>query len=121
MLSFQLYVERNNLGALNLYSSRPHAFTEEIGLLFASHAAVAYAAARTAANLNTALDTRGTIGQATGIIMERYHIGVDQAFAVLTRFSQHSNRKLRDVAIQVVQDTHDGHRSFTDLDPTAEP
>jgi GAF domain-containing protein len=46
MLSFQLYVEHDNLGALNLYSRDTDAFTdesEEIGMLFATHAAVAMA------------------------------------------------------------------------------
>ena len=46
MLSFQLFVERDNVAAFNLYSSRFDAFdveSEHIGRLFASHAAVAFA------------------------------------------------------------------------------
>lgn len=113
MLSFQLYVENRNLGALNLYSGRPGAFTDDsdnIGLLLASHAAIAFAGAQNSANLHIALDSRAAIGQATGILMERYRLGMDRAFGVLVRFSQQSNRKLADVASQIVHDTHAGHR-----------
>jgi GAF domain-containing protein len=101
MLSFQLYVEGDNLGALNLYSRTPNAFddeSEQVGLLFASHAAVAIADARKVDDLSRAIDTRDVIGQAKGILMERYSITGDQAFRVLTRISQNSHRKLRDVA-----------------------
>jgi transcriptional regulator with GAF, ATPase, and Fis domain len=55
MLSFQLYVEKDNLGALNLYSYRPNAFDDEsehVGLMFASHAAVPFADAQRIDQLN---------------------------------------------------------------------
>ena len=106
MLSFQLFVEKDNLGALNLYASRAHAFDDEsehVGLLFASHAAVAFAEVRKVENMGHALDTRDVIGQAKGILMERYTLTGQQAFAVLTRYSQAQNRKLRDVAQQLVE------------------
>jgi hypothetical protein len=67
MLSLQLYVEGDNLGALNLYSRTPNAFddeSEQVGLLFASHAAVAYAGVRKEAQLARAVDSRDLIGQA---------------------------------------------------------
>ncbi|HET9871449.1 MAG TPA: GAF and ANTAR domain-containing protein [Propionibacteriaceae bacterium] len=101
MLSFQLYVERDNLGALNLYGSRPNSFNDEserVGLLFASHAAVAFAQAQKLDQMAVGLDHRDVIGQAKGILMERYSIDAVPAFALLVRTSQHSNRKLRDVA-----------------------
>lgn len=109
MLAFQLYVERDNLGALNLYSRRPHAFDEEserVGLLFASHAAVAFAEARQQDQMNAGFDTRDLIGQAKGILMERYKISAVSAFAVLVRVSQNSNRKLRDVADELCRTRH---------------
>jgi GAF domain-containing protein len=105
ILCFQLYVEDDNLGALNLYSYEAHSFDDEsehVGLLFASHAAVAYAAVRQQANLSRSLATRQLIGQAQGILMERHGITGDQAFAVLTRASQNCNIKLRDVAEHLV-------------------
>jgi len=105
MLSIQLYVEGDDLGALNLYGRAPHAFTDEsedIGLLFAAHAAVAYAGARKSGQLTNALASRDVIGQAKGILMERYAITADRAFLILTRISQDSNRKLFDVASTIV-------------------
>ncbi len=101
MLSFQLYVEGDDLGALNLFSRTPGAFddaSEHVGLLFAAHAAVAYAAVREREGLTRAVATRQLIGQAQGILMERYRLGADDAFALLVRASQHRNVKLRDVA-----------------------
>lgn len=101
MLSFQLYVEGDNLGALNLYSRESNAFdddSEHVGLMFAAHAAVAMADARKIQQLHQAVAARDVIGQAKGILMERFKITADQAFRVLVRTSQHNNRKLRDVA-----------------------
>ncbi len=105
MLSFQLYVEGDNIGALNLYAKETNAFTDEsehVGLLVAAHAAVAFAEARKTEQLQEALTTRDLIGQAKGILMERHKITGEQAFVILTRASQNSNLKLRDVAIRLV-------------------
>jgi transcriptional regulator with GAF, ATPase, and Fis domain len=106
MLSFQLFVQEDNLGALNLYSAEKHAFDEDsehIGLLFASHAAVAMSGAQRQEHLNKAIAARDVIGQAKGILMERYKLTADQAFSVLARASQHSNTKLIDVARSVAE------------------
>ncbi len=106
MLSFQLYVEGDNLGALNLYSRQAGAFDDEsehVGLLFASHAAIAYDAVRQQAGLARSVATRQLIGQAQGILMERHKITADQAFGLLVRASQHRNHKLRDVADALVR------------------
>lgn len=106
MLAFQLYVEGDNLGALNLYSRRPGTFDDEsehVGLLFASHAAIAYSAARRQSELVRAVGTREVIGQAQGILMERNRITADEAFGRLVRASQHRNLKLRDVADHLVR------------------
>jgi hypothetical protein len=81
---FQLFVEGDDLGALNLLARRPRAFTDEserIGLLFASHAAVALVQAQKLNHLSTALVSRDVIGRAKGVLMERYKITADQAFA----------------------------------------
>jgi transcriptional regulator with GAF, ATPase, and Fis domain len=82
MLAFQLYVEGDNLGALNLYARTAGAFDDEsehVGLLFAAHAAVAYAGVRKQSQLQQAIATRELIGQACGILMERYKITADRA------------------------------------------
>ncbi|MDG4791550.1 GAF and ANTAR domain-containing protein [Micromonospora sp. WMMD1102] len=101
MLSFQLYVEHDNLGALNLYSPEAGTFddeSEQVGLLFAAHAAVAMAGARREYDLGQAIGTRDLIGQAKGILMERYRLTADQAFVLLVRTSQHTNVKVSEVA-----------------------
>ena len=101
MLSFQLYVVRDNLGALNLYSDEPGAFTDEseyIGLMFAAHAAVALIGAQQQQNMTLAVSMRDLIGQAKGILMERHRITAEQAFDLLVRASQRTNTKLADIA-----------------------
>ncbi len=106
MLCFQLFVVGDDLGALNLLARRPGAFTDEserIGLLFASHAAVALAQAQRLDHLGTALANRDVIGQAKGVLMERYKISAEQAFALLARASQDANRKLVEVAEWLTQ------------------
>ncbi len=91
---------------LNLYSRSPGALDalEPLTSMFVSHAAVAWCGAVQVRNLSDALDRRKTIGQAIGIVMERYTVGEDAAFAFLTRASQTGNLKLRDVAAQIVTD-----------------
>ncbi|HSP38670.1 MAG TPA: GAF and ANTAR domain-containing protein [Frankiaceae bacterium] len=106
MLSFQLFTDGRNLGALNLYSCRPHAFHSDsvyVGGLFASHAAVALRGAQMQKQLNQAVESRDVIGQAKGILMERHTISSDQAFALLVRTSQTTHRKLIEVAELLVR------------------
>jgi hypothetical protein len=101
MLSFQLFVKGDNLGALNLYGDDVNVFdaeSEQVGLLVAAHAAVAFSDAQEIGQLTHALDTRDLIGQAKGILMERFKISSQQAFQILVRASSESNIKLRDVA-----------------------
>ncbi|SCK36332.1 GAF and ANTAR domain-containing protein [Streptomyces sp. WMMB 322] len=107
MMGFLLYTEDDNLGALDLYSSKPKVFTprsEHVGWLLASHAAVAFSSARTHAQMNAAMETRHSIGEAIGIVMERYHLDENQAFAVLKKSSQDRNIKLREI-VRVVTET----------------
>jgi GAF domain-containing protein len=104
MVCFRLFVEGDRLGALNMYASAAHAFdddSQDIGRLFAAHAAIAVAGAEHEEHLRTALTSRDIIGQAKGILMERHKLTAVQAFAVLTRVSQELNRKLVDVALEV--------------------
>ncbi|MEX5258565.1 GAF and ANTAR domain-containing protein [Kocuria arenosa] len=101
MLCFQLYVEDDNLGALNVYGTDTGVFdaeSAEIGLLVAAHAAVAFADAKRISNLLEAVRTRDLIGQAKGILMERFKITDHQAFLILATASSKTNIKLRDVA-----------------------
>jgi GAF domain-containing protein len=99
-------------GALNLYARYPQAFgviDRGRAVLLAAMAGLAYSTAltheedeRREANLHAALATREIIGQAQGILMEREHLTSTQAFDILRRASQHLNRKLRDVAQNLV-------------------
>jgi GAF domain-containing protein len=101
MLAVQLYVTGDNLGALNLHSRQPDSFTDEseqVALMLAAHAAVALAGAQARAHMQTAVNSRDLIGQAKGILMERYKISSHDAFRLLVVASQNTNIKLFDVA-----------------------
>jgi GAF domain-containing protein len=105
MLSTRLFTAEKQLGALNVYSTVADAFDQEdqeIARVLAVHAAVAVAAAQQVDGLRLAADRRTTIGKALGIIMVRYRLDDDAAFSVLRRLSSHENRKLFDVAQEVV-------------------
>ncbi|MFQ1002228.1 GAF and ANTAR domain-containing protein [Modestobacter sp. SSW1-42] len=109
LLCFQLFVEGDNLGALNLYSRRAGGFdaeSREVGQLFAAHAAVALAGAEHESNLRAGMDHRDLIGQAKGILMERHKLTAVQAFDLLVRTSSLTNRKLRDVADELTSTGH---------------
>ncbi|WP_344172730.1 GAF and ANTAR domain-containing protein [Kribbella lupini] len=114
MLAFPLFVKDDSLCALNLYAHEAGAFTDEsehVGRLLAAQAAVAYSGAQRAENLLAALETRDLIGQAVGLLMERYSITAGRSFETLVRFSRQTNRKLRDVAAELVRNAEAGaHR-----------
>lgn len=104
MMCFQLFVQGDQMGAMNLYAGKPGAFNaegQEIGLMFAAHAAVAVAGAEHEERLRAGMTNRDVIGQAKGILMERHRVTADQAFGVLSRVSQEMNRKLVDIAHEV--------------------
>lgn len=89
------------LGALNVYDDLPDRFDDDdvaVACLLARHAALAVSTAQREAGLLQAVDTHALIGQAQGVLMERYGLESDAAFAVLARYSQDHNMKLYDVA-----------------------
>ncbi|TDW76585.1 GAF and ANTAR domain-containing protein [Kribbella pratensis] len=93
------------VGVLGLYSPDPDAFAaddEAVAHILARHASVALASARHEETMAQAIDARKLVGQAMGILMERFDIDGDRAFAVLKRYSQDTNTKLRDVAQQLI-------------------
>jgi GAF domain-containing protein len=106
VLSLQLFVEEHSMGALNVYGDATNAFDEEAentALLLAAHAAIALAGTRNVENLSLALNSRDVIGQAKGILMERYKIDPDQAFQLLVMSSQATHHKLREVAARLAE------------------
>ena len=112
MLSTPLKVLEETTGALNVYSASVTRFDEddvEMAGQFAAQASIllangaAYAAAvRKSDQLQIALQSRDLIGQAKGVLMERTGCSAEEAFDMLRRTSQHSNRKLTSVAEEVV-------------------
>ncbi|MGW6792408.1 GAF and ANTAR domain-containing protein [Streptomyces chartreusis] len=106
MMGILLFTEDEDLGALNFYSRKPGAFTENsetAAWLLASHAAVAFSSARTHSQMESAVSTRHLIGEAMGILMGSRNLTEEQAFDVLRRYSQQTNTKLRDVARQLCE------------------
>jgi transcriptional regulator with GAF, ATPase, and Fis domain len=106
VLSCQLSSPRRVLGALNLYARKPDAFDEvarEIAQIYAAHASIVVANRSLQADLRTAVDTRGTIGQAMGILIERHKVEAGRAFDMLVEASQSKHVKLRDIASLVVE------------------
>jgi transcriptional regulator with GAF, ATPase, and Fis domain len=104
-LSLQLFTNADSLGALNLYSPQLRSFDAETrgeGLAFAAQAAVALRSAQNEQHLRTAIASHNLIGQAQGILMERFKMTAERAFAVLARASQDTNVKLRDVAQRLI-------------------
>jgi GAF domain-containing protein len=111
-ISFPLGVRGNGIGALNLYSKQPAAFSyddEQVGMLFAEQASVALtnaqlydSAYRLTQQLQEALTSRAVIDQAKGILMGKEGVGPDEAFNLLRTASQRENRKLRDIAQDLV-------------------
>jgi GAF domain-containing protein len=105
VMAFQMFIAGETMGALNVYAEEPHVFGQEsraIGLIFAAHSSVAWNSARRDEQFARALSSRDTIGQAKGMIMERYSVDAVQAFEVLRKLSQDSNVPLVKVATELV-------------------
>lgn len=106
VLCLKLFTHEDVLGALNLYSRDTHVFDAD-GLdeatALAAHIAIAVSSAETQQQLREAIDTRTLIGQAVGIVMERYRLDAGTAFQVLVRTSSHANVKVRDIAAELVE------------------
>ena len=103
-LAMILVAESRQRVALNLYARDRHAFGDsfEVAELFAAQASLLLGFARTIQDLDQAVKSHTVIGQAVGIVMERYGVDQTRAFGYLTRLSQNSNTKLRTVADNLV-------------------
>jgi len=105
-LSLRLYTgPGRQMGTLNLFSKSPDAFLLEdrvSALALAAHVAVAIGAAQGRQTLESALFHRTTIGQAEGMLMQRFGLSPDAAFGALVRLSQASQTKLHHVAAEIV-------------------
>jgi hypothetical protein len=110
MLAIRLFSEEAELiGALNLYSLSRDAFADEalpICILLATHASLALTSAgqrERIINLEQAVKSNREVGVAVGVLMSRHTLTQQQAFDLLRMASQHSHRKVRDVAADVVE------------------
>ncbi|QNE18181.1 GAF and ANTAR domain-containing protein [Kribbella qitaiheensis] len=93
----------------SLYIDQPHGFDDndvEVAHILAQHASVAISTARHRVSMHQAVDARRAVGQAIGILMERYDLDTDRAFEVLKRYSQDTNHKLRAVADELIATRH---------------
>lgn len=98
--------------SLNLYASVPAPWDDDaagVARMLAGQAARLLAHASDLARceqvnstLRRALETRTIIGQAQGVLMARQGITAEDAFDILRRASQRTNRKLRDIATDIV-------------------
>jgi hypothetical protein len=109
VLSLRMLFENDQLAAgLNLYSRNCDAFAETsatVGRLLATHSALAISlvgAQQKADHLTKALDTNREIGIAIGVLMFAHKVTREQAFNLLRIVSQHSHRKLFDIARDVI-------------------
>src|SRR5699024_9701108 len=110
VMGIPLRTHEKLFGSLNLFAKSRQSFGSDeaaVATIFARHAALAIERNHTEENLQHALDARKLIGQAQGVLMERFDLDADRAFDVLRRYSQDTNTKLRDVARMIV--THRGH------------
>ncbi len=115
-LSIPLPYQGSSIGALNNYSTQPAAFAVpeslRAGLEVAEIVAVAVANADAhaqlgdqARNMRVAMESRAVIEQAKGVLMAQRRVDADQAFDILREASQRYNRKLRDIAVGIVEGT----------------
>jgi GAF domain-containing protein len=113
-MSVGLPVQRQTIGALNIYGTGDGSFdeqTQELATTFAGYAAVAVAnaglyasTAQLAAHLQRALDSRAVIDQAKGILMGRHGMSAEAAFDLMSKQSQVTNRRVRDLARDLVDE-----------------
>ena len=121
-LSVPLPYQGSTIGALNIYSTRPQAFSsaesEEAATAVAGAVAVAVVnadahdrLAEHARNMRVAMESRAVIEQAKGVLMAQRSVDAGQAFDILREASQRYNRKLRDIAAGIVASVADGRGS----------
>ncbi|WP_200216782.1 GAF and ANTAR domain-containing protein [Micromonospora coerulea] len=111
-LSLPVTVDRETVGALNLYATHPAAFTDtarQHAMAFTHQAAAALTVILRQADqallhqqLTDAMASRSVIDQALGVLMGQQRCTAAEAFVLLRQASQHRNRKLRDVAVEII-------------------
>lgn len=106
ILSFGMFGDAGTAAALNFYAEPINAFDDgsvHLGMMFATHATLVWNMVRRDQQFRAALISRDIIGQAKGMLMERFNIDATEAFRLLARLSQDSNTRVAEVARQVVE------------------
>ncbi|MFI6762668.1 GAF and ANTAR domain-containing protein [Micromonospora sp. NPDC050417] len=106
VLSVRLFTDRHTLGSLNLYATCRHAYdtgARQSALVLATHATVALVRTKEHRDMQIGLERRAVVGQACGLLMERYQLSAAAAFNLLLRVSQNTNTKLHVVAMQLIE------------------
>lgn len=107
ILAVPLLLDGALAGAINMYCTKIGGFEDggeiEFAALYAVHVAQVVASDRQVTGLQTALQSRHTIGAAQGILMERYGLTLDESFALLRRYSSTTNTKLNELAATIVE------------------
>ncbi|HWU23534.1 MAG TPA: GAF and ANTAR domain-containing protein [Nocardioides sp.] len=110
MVGYRILMGGRKIGALNLFSDRPGELTQEgadAGAVLAAFASVAITAAGQKAEARTLRDglaSNREIGKAVGLLMATHSLGDEEAFAVLRQASTTLNRRLADIARQIVEE-----------------
>ena len=105
LMSFQLYTQQRPHGGNEPFGIKPDVFTiesEAVGAMLATHAAIALIADDERLQFQSALASRDIIGQAKGMVMERFNVDAVRAFELLVKQSQNSNIRLAVVAEELV-------------------
>lgn len=125
VMCLQMFADRKTLADLVFYADRPDAFDDdavEVGCVYAAHAALAWRLMSRDEQFRQALASRDIIGQAKGMIMERYEIDATQAFELLKRLSQNMNIPVVEVARRLTDRTwSDQVGTPTKVPSSAEP
>jgi GAF domain-containing protein len=118
ILSSPLLVKKRPVGALNIYSLTPAAFTvrdQELAAAFATQTSLLLSEAdmqgsedELSVRFQVALRAREVIAQAQGVLMERQGISENDAYGALRRFSLGHGRPLQERAEHIVASTHPG-------------
>ena len=113
MLCLPIYTTVHNWGTLTLHSHLPYGFgddAEELGAIVATHSALTLDVLHRNRQFRSALGSRDIIGQAKGILMERYEIGATAAFNLLTKVSQESGKPVVVIAKELIEAKPGGGR-----------
>lgn len=107
--SLPIFADELLMGALNIFAEATHVFDEkalETARIFAVLGSLAWSNVVRKQQFESALSSRDVIGQAKGILMERYSIDDRAAFAMLVKMSQESHVRLSEVGRRVAETDH---------------